>query len=41
MIDPAKKQAYFEEFEKVRDPNKIFVEKPGVNEAFRTGMELL
>ena len=32
---------YFEEFEKVRDPNKVFAEKPGVNEAFRTGMELL
>lgn len=32
---------YFEEFEKVRDPKKVFAEKPGVNEAFRTGMELL
>ena len=32
---------YFEAFEKVRDPNKVFAEKPGVNEAFRSGIELL
>ena len=32
---------YFEEFEKVRDPKKVFEEKPGVNEAFRSGIELL
>ena len=32
---------YFEEFEKVRDPRKIFAEKPGVNEALRIGIELL
>ena len=32
---------YFEEFEKVRDPKKVFAEKPGVNEALRIGIELL
>ena len=32
---------YFEEFEKIRDPKKVFAEKPGVNEAIRSGIELL
>ena len=32
---------YFEEFEKLRDPNKIFEEKPHPDNAVRTAMELL
>ncbi len=32
---------YFEEFEKARDPKKVFSEKPGVDEALRSGLELL
>lgn len=32
---------YFEAYEKVRDPNKIFSNKPSVNDAQRTAMELL
>ncbi len=32
---------YFDEFEKIRDPKKVFPEKPGVNEALRSGIELL
>lgn len=32
---------YFDAFEKVRDPNKVFEEKPGVDEAIRTEIELL
>lgn len=32
---------YFDEFEKLRDPNKVFEEKPGVDSAIRTEMELL
>lgn len=32
---------YFEEFEKLRDPNKVFAEKPHPDNAVRTEMELL
>ena len=32
---------YFEEFEKHRDPHKVFSEKPCENHAIRTAMELL
>ncbi len=32
---------YFAEFEKHRDPNKIFAEKPSVDDAVRSTMELL
>ena len=32
---------YFEEFEKLRDPKKIFEEKPSSDLAFRTEMEAL
>lgn len=32
---------YFEEFEKLRDPNKVFEEKPHPDAAIRTAMELL
>jgi hypothetical protein len=32
---------YFEEFEKHRDPNKVFPEKSDADSAIRTAMELL
>lgn len=32
---------YFEEFERTRDPKKVFIEKPNMNEALRKGIELL
>jgi hypothetical protein len=32
---------YFAEFEKLRDPNKIFVEKPSQDDAVRSSMETL
>ena len=32
---------YFDEFEKLRDPNKVFKEKPNPDDALRTSLELL
>ena len=32
---------YYEEFRKLEDPNKVFLEKPSPDEAFRTDLELL
>ena len=32
---------YFEEFDRLRDRNKVFEEKPGMDDAVRTAMELL
>jgi len=32
---------YYEEFRKLEDPNKVFLEKPLPDEAFRTDLELL
>ena len=32
---------YFSQFEKLRNPEKVFVEKPDMDDAFRTEMELL
>ena len=32
---------YFDEFEKLRDPNKIFEDKPNPDDALRTALELL
>lgn len=32
---------YYEEFRKLEDPNKVFLEKPSPDEVFRTDLELL